>query len=70
MQSVRVFPHLTIEESLTLDAMGLHQKELQNREDEVKTYFDLFKITENGRLNLPHLFLAAVSSTSWRWPWC
>ena len=42
MQNVRIFPHLIIEESLTLAAMGLPKKELQKRKQEVKSYFDLF----------------------------
>lgn len=55
MQGGRIFPHLTVEENLDFAGMDFSKKELQQRKQEIKQYFDLFK---NGRFNLEASYLS------------
>jgi len=55
MQGGQVFPHLTVEENLDFAGMDFSKKELQQRKEEIKGYFDLFK---NGRYNLEASYLS------------
>jgi len=58
MQGGRIFPHLTVKENMDFAGMVLSKVELCNRKEEVKTYFDLFQNTKNGRLNIEASYLS------------
>lgn len=56
MQGGKIFPHLTVNESLVFASHNLDRKEVNKRVDEVKSYFDLF--SNNGRSKLQASFLS------------
>lgn len=58
LQGGRVFPHLTVEENLTFAGSGLQKGDLHERKKEVKSHFDLFAKSRNGRLNLQASYLS------------
>ena len=58
MQGGRIFPHLTVEENLNFAGMSLSKKELLKQKKGVKSYFDLFKDSQNGRASFKSSFLS------------
>jgi ABC-type branched-subunit amino acid transport system ATPase component len=58
MQGGRIFPHLTVEENLNFAGMTLSKRDFIKRKEEVKSYFDLFKNSQNGRTSLRASFLS------------
>lgn len=58
MQGGRIFSHLTVEENLDFAGIGFLKKEVKKRKNEVKSYFDLFKQSGNGRTNLKASYLS------------
>jgi ABC-type branched-subunit amino acid transport system ATPase component len=58
MQGGRIFPHLTVEENLNFAGMTLSKRDFIKRKEEVKSYFDLFKNSQNGRTLLRASFLS------------
>jgi len=58
MQGGKIFPHLTVEENLNFAGISLSKKEILSRKEKVKSYFDLFKNSQNGRSSLEASFLS------------
>lgn len=58
MQGGRIFPHLTVEENLNFAGMYLPKREFQKQKKEIKSYFDLFKNSQNGRSSLKASYLS------------
>jgi ABC-type branched-subunit amino acid transport system ATPase component len=58
MQGGKIFPHLTVEENLNFSGISLSKKEILLRKEEVKSYFDLFKNSQNGRFSLEASYLS------------
>jgi len=58
MQGGKIFPHLTVEENLNFAGISLSKKELHSQKEEVKSYFDLFKYSQNGRSSLEASYLS------------
>jgi len=58
MQGGRIFHHLTVEENLNFAGLSLPKKEFEKRKEDVKSYFDLFKNSQNGRSSLKASFLS------------
>lgn len=58
MQGGRIFHHLTVEENLNFAGLSLPKKEFEKRKEDVKSYFDLFKNSQNGRSSLQASYLS------------
>lgn len=58
MQGGRIFPHLTVEENLNFAGMYLPKRDFQKQKKEIKSYFDLFKNSQNGRSSLKASYLS------------
>lgn len=58
IQGGRIFAHLTVEENLNFAGMYLLKKEFQKRKEEVKSYFNLFGNSQNGRSSLKASYLS------------
>lgn len=58
MQGGRIFHHLTVEENLDFAGISLQKKEFQKLKEEVKSYFNLFQNSQNGRFSLKASYLS------------
>ena len=58
MQGGRIFPHLTVEENLNIAGTSLSKMELLKRKEKIKSYFDLFKDSQNRRASLEASYLS------------
>ena len=58
MQGGRIFPHLSVEKNLSFAGMSLSKKEFLKQKEDIKSYFDVFKNSQNGRLSLKASYLS------------